>query len=123
MEFFWEIPDNVKILATSRITLGWPNEQLVELDGLTAHDSAQVFRQWTPQRKNDFDEINAMKLSDLVNGHPLSLRLLASMFNNVKEPIDQFIQNLDKRLPKAANTAGKRHKTVNHCIEYSFEYL
>ena len=81
MKFFRQIPNNVKILATSRIALGWPNEQLVDLDGLTPHDGAQVFRQWTPQRLDDIDDSRAMRLSYLVNGHPLSLRLLGGMFN------------------------------------------
>src|SRR4051812_8508447 len=55
MSFFRQIPKNVKILATSRIALGWPDEKLVELEGLTAHDGAKVFRQWIPQRVDDID--------------------------------------------------------------------
>ena len=73
--------------------------------------------------REDINDSSAERLSYLVTGHPLSLRLLGGMFNNVKESIDQFIHNLDKWLPKARNTFGKRHKTVNHCIEYSFKYL
>src|SRR3954469_25718118 len=43
MTFFRQIPVNVKVLASSRVVLGWPNEQLVVLDGLTPYDGSQVF--------------------------------------------------------------------------------
>src|SRR3954469_8301223 len=43
MNFFRQVPVNVKVLASSRVVLGWPNEQLVVLDGLTPYDGSQVF--------------------------------------------------------------------------------
>ena len=94
MRFFRQLPVNVKILATSRIALGWFDEQLVELDGLTPRDGAEVFRQWIPHRQHEIDNSCVLKLSSLINGHPLSLRLLGGMFNNSKEPLHQFIDNI-----------------------------
>src|SRR4051794_1553691 len=53
MRFFEKIPENVKILTTSRIVLGWDNEQLFKLGDLIPHDGAEVFRQWTPHRQQN----------------------------------------------------------------------
>ena len=91
--FFKELPDNVKILATSRIALGWPDEYLFELTGLPPLEGMQVFRQWASQRSNteDIDDQRGMDLSRITVGHPLSLRLLGGMFDNSKEPIEQYV--------------------------------
>lgn len=125
MKLFRQLPENVKILATSRIALGWSNEELVEVKGLIEYDGMQVFRQWICHRKNDVDENDGMKLSRLAYGHPLSLRLLGGVFNNCKEPINKFITNISERLRKATDpeSVDWRHESVNICIQYSFEFL
>jgi NB-ARC domain len=129
MGFFTNLPENVKILATSRIVLGWHDEKLVELEGLAPSEGIEVFRQWIPLRKHEIDDSIALKLSGLANGHPLSLRLLGGMFNNSHEPLDQFIDNIGERLSKATGNLGnlgnlgERHKTINTCIKYSFDFM
>src|SRR3954471_5467807 len=55
LRFFGRLPENVKILATSRIALGWPSETLFTLGGLAPEDSIQVFRQWISHRSQDVD--------------------------------------------------------------------
>lgn len=125
MQFFRRMPNNVKTLATSRVTLGWPYEEIVELDGLTPHDGMLVFRQWISQRNSEVDDHRAMKLSDLVHGYSLSLRLLGVMFNDCEESIDEFIDHLDDWLAKAIenNATTERHRSINACMEYSFSKL
>lgn len=125
MLFFRRMPRSVKILATSRIALSWPNEELVELDGLTPYEGMQVFRQWISHRRNDMDDDSGMKLSRQIYGHPLSLRLLGGVFNNCKQPIDQFIDNIDERLRKAVDpeSVNVRHESIRVCLKYSFDYL
>ncbi|RUS13303.1 P-loop containing nucleoside triphosphate hydrolase protein, partial [Endogone sp. FLAS-F59071] len=125
MKFFRRMPKNVKILATSRVALGWPNEEIVELDGLTPHDGMQVFRQWISQRNGEVDDDSAMKLSGLVHGHSLSLRLLGGVFNNCKESMEQFLSSVLARLPKVVDNDSTvdRHESINACIKYSFSNL
>src|SRR5205823_6553404 len=68
----------VSLLVTSRAYLGWPGEIGFErdLEGLAPEDGARLFWQSAPQRAAEIDLATAGKLSQKVEGHPLSLRLL-----------------------------------------------
>src|SRR4051795_848516 len=70
-----------------------------------------------------FDNENIKKLGEIVNGHPLSLRLLGGLFNSNKEPINKFINNVHNRLRDAEDSLEGRHRSINACIQYSFDCL
>lgn len=120
---FHRIPSRSKVLATSRTELSWPNQVTVELDGLTQLEGMRVFQQWvTTNRFDEIGEDNAKKISELANGHPLSIRLLATLFDQ-GEPVSQFINNFSNQLHLATNFLDERHESIDICIQYSFNYL
>lgn len=123
VSFFSKIPRKIKVLSTSRTLLGWPNEKLVDLVGLTPPEGMQVFRQWAPGRLNDIDDENAMNVSRIAEGHPLSIRLLGSMFNNLPMPINEFIKNLVFRPSTAIDILGEKYNTIEKCFKYCFNGL
>ena len=71
----------VSLLATSRSFLGWTGEFSCELTGLAPLEGIRLFQQHAPQREKELDQVIAWELSEQVEGHPLSLRLLGSAFN------------------------------------------
>jgi hypothetical protein len=124
IQFFHQIPENVKVLATSRIALGWPKEEIIKLDGLKPQDGMQVFKQWVPDHLEDVDDNSAMEISHLAGGHPLSIRLIGGSFNNCVEPISEFIDNFNNRLSEASDyLLNERYDSVDTCIQWSYGYL
>jgi tetratricopeptide (TPR) repeat protein len=118
----------VSLLATSRAYLGWPGEIGFERDlkGLAPEDGARLFWQSAPQRAGEIDLAAAEKLSQKVEGHPLSLRLLGGTFNEITLPLQAFIQQCETYLMQAENkyaSLDHRHRTLYACIDTSVRYL
>jgi len=118
----------VSLLATSRSFLGWESEIGYELEGLAPPEGARLFWQNAPRRA---DEINqkrglARELSQKVEGHPLSLRLLGSAFNASALSFPAFIKDYEAQLLEAENKykqADHRQRTLYACMEISIRYL
>ncbi|GHO49414.1 CHAT domain-containing tetratricopeptide repeat protein [Ktedonospora formicarum] len=89
------------ILMISHIFLGWPDETLYDLSGLSETFGAALFTQSVPQRRNEIDLALAQRLSEKLDGHPLSLRLLASAFNASKIALDVFTEAAEAHLQEA----------------------
>ena len=116
----------VSLLVTARVLLGWDNEQALELAGLSAKDGAALFSQCAPQRASSITHALAQQLSHKVEGHPLSLRLLGSVFNSRTLPLSQFIQQCEEHLLNAEDIykhIEHRHRKLYSCIEISIKEL
>jgi tetratricopeptide (TPR) repeat protein len=114
------------LLITSREPLGWPGEQTLPLEGLSAAEGAALFTQSAPQRRNDIQTAQAAALSARLDGHPLALLLLGLAFNEAAIPLEQFIAEHEERLLNAQNkykAADHRHRTLYASIETSTRYL
>jgi tetratricopeptide (TPR) repeat protein len=114
------------LLVTSRVPLGWDDEQTHELGGLLPQEGAALFRQGAPQRKGEIDLSVAASLSRQLEGHPLGLRLLAGAFNEIKLSLPAFLQTIEERLQDAENKyvgPEHRHRKLYACIETSVRAL
>ncbi len=118
----------VSLLATSRAFLGWESEIGYELEGLDAAEGARLFRQNAPSRADEIDQERelARELSQKVEGHPLSLRLLGSAFNVSALSFPKFVKDYEAQLLEAENMykqADHRQRTLYACLETSTRYL
>ena len=114
------------LLVTSRVPLGWDDEQTHALDGLSPEEGALLFRQGAPQRRNEIDLALAATLSRRLEGHPLGLRLLAGAFNDSGLSLSAFLQTAEQRLIEAENKyvgPEHRHRKLYACIETSVRSL
>jgi predicted ATPase len=116
----------VSLLVTSREHLGWSGEVAHEIGGLSSEEGAYLFRQSAPQRANEVEMALAKELSQKLNGHPLSLRLLGGAFNAGSITLKTFLEDCDEQLLKAENKyvgTEHRHRTLYACIDTSVRYL
>jgi len=112
----------VGLLATSRRHLGWTGEETVPLGGLAPHDGAILFRQSAPQRGQEIEMAAAESLSERVDGHPLSLRLLGGAFNESSAALNEFVAAYEERLVEAQDRYKEldhRHRTLYAAIDAS----
>jgi tetratricopeptide (TPR) repeat protein len=126
-EFLQQLPSSlVSLLVTSRFPLGWVEETSYELGGLTPNEGADLFRQSASQKQETIEQAVAWDLSERLDGHPLSLRLLGSAFNESQKTLQEFLQECDEQLLRAENiykSLDHRHRSLNACIEMSMHYL
>ncbi len=116
----------VSLLVTSREHLGWSGEAALEIGGLSPEEGANLFRQSAPQRTEDIDMALGQQLSQKVDRHPFSLRLLGGAFNASAIPLPTFLTDYEEQLIKAENKyVGEyhRHRTFYASIEISVCYL
>lgn len=117
---------NVSLLVTSRDHLGWAGEQLLELGGLSPAEGARLFRQSAPLRQVDAGGPLAQKLSEKVEGQPLSLRLLGGVFDSSKLELAQFLKDYEQVLVEAEDKYTEldyRQRTLFASIETSLRSL
>ena len=116
----------VSLLVTSRSFLGWVGEIGWELTGLTPMEGVRLFQQHASQRTEEIDQVLAWELSEQVEGHPLSLRLLSSAFNASHISFSVFKEEYEAELGEAENKyvgPEHRHRTLYASIETSVRYL
>jgi tetratricopeptide (TPR) repeat protein len=116
----------VSLLATSRSFLGWTSEVGYELAGLAPIDSVRLFQQHAPQRGKEINQTVVWELSEKVEGHPLSLRLLGSAFNASAISFSAFAEEYEASLLKTEDkykVADHRHRTLYASLETSVRYL
>ncbi|MBZ0281447.1 MAG: CHAT domain-containing protein [Anaerolineae bacterium] len=114
------------LLVTSRETLGWAGEFQLDLNGLTDEEGAILFFLSAPSRRREIDLKLAAQLSDKVDGHPLSLRLLASAFDEIQTPLAEIVHQYDVLLDKAVDKYkgdDHRHYKLYAAIDTSARYL
>jgi len=116
----------VTLLATSRSFLGWAGEIGCELTGIAASEGVRLFQQNVPQRLEEIDKTLLWELSERVEGHPLSLRLLGSAFNTSSDSFSAFVEAYEANLMHAEDKykdIDHRHRTLYASIETSVRYL
>jgi tetratricopeptide (TPR) repeat protein len=116
----------VSLLATSRSFLGWTGEVGCELTGLAPLEGVRLFQQHTSQREKELDQELVWKLSEQVEGHPLSLRLLGSAFNASAISFSAFLREYEAHLLRAEDKykdVDHRQRTLYASIETSARYL
>jgi tetratricopeptide (TPR) repeat protein len=121
-----QLPSSVSLLATSRSYLGWSGEIGCELEGLAPGEGARLFKQNVPRWTDKMELSLARELSQKVEGHPLSLRLLGSAFNASTISFLEFVEEYESHLVRAENKYAEvdhRHRTLYASIETSVRYL
>lgn len=116
----------VSLLVISRSFLGWQGELGLELEGLHPDEGAKLFQQSAPRRSHEIEPVLAEELSRKVAGHPLSLRLLGGVFNQMSLSLAEFLRDYDAHLLAAEDRyieVGHRLRTLYACIETSVRYL
>jgi tetratricopeptide (TPR) repeat protein len=114
------------LLVTSRYHLEWPGEETLSLVGLSPEEGALLFHQSAPQRQGDIALGEAAALSQKVDGHPLSLRLLGLTFNALTLAMKSFIKQYEEHLVNAEDiykAEDHRHRSLYASIDTSVRYL
>lgn len=114
IQLLHQMPDNVKVLATSSFADGQPNEENIFLNGLEPKEGMEIFRKSIPDRLDEVEVKDMQIISRLANGHPLSIRLLGGSFNDRSESLGVFSDNLNNKVT---------NDSVNTCIQYTYDYL
>ncbi|WP_141717971.1 ATP-binding protein [Nocardia altamirensis] len=123
---------NASIVATSRQSIGWVDEQLVPVPPLSREQGVALFRlrsELTGRSVSypDRDEMMA-QICHHVNNHPLYIRLAAARL--VREPLPMILRELsgdapdDRRMRWADGPrvgAEARHRRVLDVISWSYE--
>ena len=82
------------MLVTSRRPTGWAGETEIQLGGLRDEEGAVLFRRNAPQRLEAAPLPAARALSARLDGHPLSLRLLGSAFNEAQISLADLVASM-----------------------------
>lgn len=127
VHFFQQLPGpRISVLTTSRIQPGWAGEVTLELDGLLPQEGATLLRLCAPQRREEIELPLARKLSQQVEGNPLSLRLLGSAFNSCALSFTSFLEHYEELLLQAENHAlapDHRHRSLVASVATSCGFL
>ena len=112
------------LLVTSREVLSFTGEVTIELGGLQPDEGAALFADNASSRNDEIDMGQARLLSGKVDGHPLSLRLLAGAFNTTKIALADLIDQYEKRLTDTTNPYfNERHKSIYAAMDTSIRAL
>jgi tetratricopeptide (TPR) repeat protein len=123
------------ILLTSRLLApaDWAIEtnKIITLDGLSDEAGADLFQAFLQPDRRLFASRQARQaLSQRVQGHPLSIRLLAGQFaDETAIDLATFLGNINQKLAEAErSTPGslvdpERQKTLYACMDYSVRRL
>ena len=120
------------VLLTTRIMPppDWGHSQLIHLNGLEDTAGAALFWELLPaSRRTNAPLPDRIALSQRVQGHPVSLRLLAGRFGQGVEELAAFLVGIEQTLRTAEqNTPAsladpERQSTLYACMAYSVERL
>jgi non-specific serine/threonine protein kinase len=120
---------DVRVLATSRESLGVPGETVWRLDPLTAQDAYRLFVERARQREPRFMPSEATdtaigELCSRLDRLPLAIELAAARVN-VMSPAE-LLAGLETRLGELGGTdrlAPPHHRTVRATVEWSYQLL
>ena len=120
------------ILLTSRMMppAEWGSCSVIEVPGLQEDAGAELFFALLPaNRKHLAPRAARLALSQRVEGHPLSIHLLAGRFAETTTNLATFLTNIEGELEKAEQTTPtsledpERQKTLYACMDYSVRRL
>src|SRR5579884_687324 len=117
---------STSLLITSRTYLEWDGEVGCELEGLAPLEGVRLFRQHAANRVASLDNTLVWDLSQKVDGHPLSLRLLGSAFNTSTLSLAAFLAEYEARFLSIENKhieLDHRQRSLYASIQTSVQYL
>ncbi|MBE0671406.1 MAG: tetratricopeptide repeat protein [Anaerolineales bacterium] len=125
--FFKSLAANgVTLCITSREVTNLPGETIEDIQGLTNENGGRLFQENVVRQKDEIYIEKTQQVSEMVGGHPLALRLLASAFDDqVETSLDQYIEELQSHLPKAHDkwTEEDRHESLRASFDFTMNSL
>jgi tetratricopeptide (TPR) repeat protein len=125
--FFKSLAANsVTLCVTSREVTNFPGETIEDIQGLTNENGGNLFQENVVRQKDEIYVEKTQQVSEMVGGHPLALRLLASAFDDqVGTSLDQYIEDLQSHLPKARDkwTEEDRHESLRASFDFTMRNL
>jgi len=125
--FFISLAANgVTLCVTSREVTNLPGETIEEIQGLTNENGGRLFQENVVKQKDEIYIEKTQQVSEMVGGHPLALRLLASAFDDqIGTSLAQYIENLQSFLPKARDkwTEEDRHESLRASFDFTMNSL
>jgi hypothetical protein len=125
--FFKSLAANgVTLCVTSREVTNLPGETIEDIQGLSNENGGRLFQENVVKQKDEIYIEKTQQVSEMVGGHPLALRLLASAFDDqVGTSLDQYIEDLQSFLPKARDkwTEEDRHESLRASFDFSMNNL
>ncbi|MBI3189738.1 MAG: tetratricopeptide repeat protein [Ignavibacteriales bacterium] len=125
--FFKSLAANgVTLCVTSREVTNLPGETVEDIQGLTNESGGRLFQENVVRQKGEIYIEETQQVSEIVGGHPLALRLLASAFDDqVGTSLDQYIVSLQSFLPKARDkwTEEDRHESLRASFDFTMNNL
>lgn len=127
--FFKSLAANgVTLCVTSREITKLGGEVVIDVNGLSNEDGGRLFQENVaePKQHEQIYIKKTQKISEMVGGHPLALRLLASSFNDQQGvSLDQYIEDLQTNLPKVSDewTEEDRHESLRASFNFTIDNL
>ncbi|MGA7194339.1 MAG: tetratricopeptide repeat protein, partial [Anaerolineales bacterium] len=127
--FFKSLAANgVTLCVTSREVTNLPGEIIEDIQGLSSENGGRLFQENVvrPEQKKQIYIEKTQQVSEMVGGHPLALRLLASTFNDqVGTSLDRYIEDLQSFLPKARDkwTEEDRQESLRASFDFTMNNL
>jgi tetratricopeptide (TPR) repeat protein len=125
--FFKSLAANgVTLCVTSREVTNLGGETVEDIKGLTNESGGRLFQENVVRQKDEIYIEKTQQVSEMVGGHPLALRLLASAFDDqAGTSLDQYIEDLQSFLPKARDkwTEEDRHESLRASFDFTMNNL
>lgn len=123
-----DVAPHVTLLITSRVRLGLPGEQVIQVGGLVAAEAVALFResverlQPDPSAVEDTDSI--ARICQLVEGFPLAIELAAQWIRTIPTTTiaSRLSQNLDL-LQAATPDFPERQRNIRTIFDYTWRLL
>ena len=118
--------NGVTLCVTSREVTNLGGEVIIDIEGLPNDIGGKLFQENVVKQKGEIYIEKTQQVSEMVGGHPLALRLLASAFDDqVGTSLDQYIESLQSFLPKARDkwTEEDRHVSLRASFDFTMNNL
>jgi hypothetical protein len=119
------VTEGVKLCVTSREKTGLGGEYIEEIHGLSDQMGGRLFQDNVTLQRDQITIEGTQKVSEIVGGHPLALRLLASAFDDQGGTLEEYIENLQSHIPKASDqwTEQERHESLRASFDFTMNNL
>jgi len=118
--------NGVTLCVTSREVTNLGGELVIDIEGLPNDVGGRLFQDNIVRQQDKIYIEKTQQVSEMVGGHPLALRLLASAFDDqVGTSLDQYIEDLQSHLPKARDkwTEEDRHESLRASFDFAMNNL
>lgn len=119
--FAAELPENTRLLVTSREVLGLPDERIHLLASLTPEAGQAIFLAHARRIRSVQHDDSVARLVAALDGLPLALILAASRVS-ILTPA-QILERLDERIRLLRRPGSDRHDSMSACLNASLSLL